>query len=46
MSKKMMEGPLSNRQLVYFPQVKFFDVVMSRAIEKILRLLQKTTQAA
>ncbi|MBK3397884.1 MULTISPECIES: ABC transporter permease [Methylobacterium] len=35
MSKKMMEGPLSNRQLVYFPQVKFFDVVMSRAIVEV-----------
>ncbi|MET7246618.1 ABC transporter permease [Methylobacterium sp. EM32] len=35
MSRKMMEGPLQNRQLIYFPQVKFFDVVMSRAIVEI-----------
>lgn len=35
MSRKMMEGPLTNRQLIYFPQVKFFDVVMSRAIVEI-----------
>ncbi|WP_162561109.1 ABC transporter permease [Methylobacterium terrae] len=31
-SRKMMEGPLQNRHLIYFPQVKFFDVVISRAL--------------
>ncbi|KMO44460.1 hypothetical protein VQ03_02830 [Methylobacterium tarhaniae] len=35
MSRKMMEGPLQNRQLIYFPQVKFFDVVISRALVEI-----------
>ncbi|BCM87501.1 ABC transporter permease [Methylobacterium indicum] len=35
MSRKMMEGPLANKQLVYFPQVKFFDVVMSRALVEV-----------
>jgi capsular polysaccharide transport system permease protein len=35
MSRKMMEGPAQNRQLIYFPQVKFFDVVMSRALVEI-----------
>lgn len=35
MSRKMMEGPMSNKQLIYFPQVKFFDVVMSRALVEI-----------
>ncbi|WP_133123420.1 ABC transporter permease [Methylobacterium frigidaeris] len=35
MSRKMMEGPMQNKQLIYFPQVKFFDVVMSRAIVEI-----------
>lgn len=35
MSRKMMEGPMANKQLIYFPQVKFFDVVMSRAIVEI-----------
>ncbi len=35
MARKMMEGPLQNRQLIYFPQVKFFDVVMSRALVEI-----------
>ncbi|MGF3023032.1 ABC transporter permease [Methylobacterium aquaticum] len=35
MSRKMMEGPLQNKQLIYFPQVKFFDVVMSRAIVEV-----------
>lgn len=34
-SRKMMEGPLMNKQLIYFPQVKFFDVVMSRALVEI-----------
>lgn len=34
-SRKMMEGPLQNKQLIYFPQVKFFDVVMSRALVEI-----------
>jgi capsular polysaccharide transport system permease protein len=31
----MMEGPSQNRSLIYFPQVKFFDVVMSRALVEI-----------
>ena len=35
MSRKMMEGPIQNKQLIYFPQVKFFDVVMSRALVEI-----------
>ncbi|MFH6785666.1 MULTISPECIES: ABC transporter permease [Methylobacterium] len=35
MSRKMMEGPLMNKQLIYFPQVKFFDVVMSRALVEV-----------
>ncbi|MGX7709249.1 ABC transporter permease [Methylobacterium sp. Gmos1] len=35
MSRKMMEGPLQNRQLIYFPQVKFFDVVISRALVEL-----------
>ncbi|WP_093569531.1 ABC transporter permease [Methylobacterium sp. 174MFSha1.1] len=35
MSRKMMEGPMMNKQLIYFPQVKFFDVVMSRALVEI-----------
>ncbi len=34
-SRKMMEGPLQNKHLIYFPQVKFFDVVMSRAFVEI-----------
>ncbi len=34
-SRKMMEGPAQNKQLIYFPQVKFFDVVMSRALVEI-----------
>ncbi len=35
MSRKMMEGPLQNKQLIYFPQVKFFDVVISRALVEV-----------
>jgi capsular polysaccharide transport system permease protein len=35
MSRKMMEGPMQNKQLIYFPQVKFFDVVISRALVEI-----------
>jgi capsular polysaccharide transport system permease protein len=34
-ARKMMEGPMQNRQLIYFPQVKFFDVVISRALVEI-----------
>ncbi|TGD96574.1 ABC transporter permease [Methylobacterium nonmethylotrophicum] len=35
MSRKMMEGPMQNKQLIYFPQVKFLDVVFSRALVEV-----------
>lgn len=43
LSRKMMEGVMVNRPLLSFPDVKFFDICLSRAIAEVLNLAASVT---
>lgn len=39
LTRKMMEGIMANRPLLSFPDVKFMDIILSRAIVEVLNIV-------